>query len=94
MDIQRKDFPLIINDNDERYLGLLVGVIESVDELASLLIVKSPNGLYFRLSPSIPKYNNPLIEEIIRLNNLFGIKLDMSKSIKSSGVLSFKIHLK
>jgi hypothetical protein len=93
MDIQRKDFPLIINDNDERYLELLIGVIESVDELSSLLIIKSPTGLNFRLSPSVPKYNNFLIEEIVKLNNMFGIKLDMSKSIKTTGVLSFKIRL-
>lgn len=89
--ILKKHFPPVITDNDETYLARLIGVIESVDELSSLQITKIPYGYHFRLAPSLPKYNNMLLEEILKLHNLYGIRLDISKSIKSSGVLSFKI---
>lgn len=89
--INRKHFPPIISDNEELYFQHLIGVIESVDELSSLQITKIPYGYHFRLAPSLPKYNNMLLEEILKLHNLYGIRLDISKSIKSSGVLSFKI---
>lgn len=93
MQVKRKHFPEIIEDNEEMYFAVLHGVIDSVDELSSLQITKLKDGYSFRLSPSLPKYNNLLIEEIIKLNNVFGIHLDMSKSIKSSGTLVFKISI-
>lgn len=92
MEIKRKYFPDILPDNEENYFSMLIGVIESVDELSILQITKLRNSYQFRLSPSLPKYNNMLIEELLKLHNMFGIRLDMSKSIKTSGVLSFQIH--
>jgi hypothetical protein len=89
--VVRKHFPELIPDNEELYLRMLSGVIESVDELSSLEISKLRDGYQFRLSPSIPSYSNSLIEELLKLNNLFGIRLDLSKSIKASGNVSFKI---
>ncbi len=47
----------------------------------------------FRLVPSLPKYNNMLLEEILKFHNLFQIKLDLSKSIKASATISFQISL-
>lgn len=93
MQIQRKYFPEIIPDNEEMYFAHLSGLIDSVDELAILQVSKVAEGYQFRLSPSLPKYNNLLIEELLKFHNVFNIHLDMSKSIKSSGVLSFKITI-
>jgi hypothetical protein len=93
MVVHRKYFPPLIPDNEEIFLSMLNGVIESVDELCSLQITKLPDGYLFRISPSIPMYNDLLLEEILKFNNLFKIHLDLSKSIKSSAVLSFKISV-
>lgn len=82
-----------MQDNDEVFLAHLEGVISSVDELCSLEITKNINSYSFRIATSLPKYNNILLEEILKLNTLFGIKLDLSKSIKSSGTIVFKIIL-
>ncbi len=85
------DFP-IIPDNEENYLNLLAGVIESVDELSSLEIKKLPSAYSFRIAPSLPKYTNTLLEEILKLNNMFHIHLELSKSIKTTGgTISFEI---
>ena len=93
MQIERKYFPPILPDNEEIYFSHLCGILDSVDELSILQVTKLPEGYHFRLSPSLPKYNNLLIEEILKFHNVFNIHLDLSKSIKASGVLTFKISM-
>lgn len=93
MQINRRFFPSIILDNEEVYFAHLQGVIDSVDELASLEIVKAPSAIHFRLAPSLPKYSEMLLQEILKLHNVFKIRLTLSKSIKTSGVIAFEIEL-
>lgn len=93
MEINRKHFPKVMQDNDEIFLAHLEGVISSVDELCSLEITKSLESYKFRIACSLPKYNNMLIEEILKFCNMFNIRLDMSKSIKTSSVITFEIDL-
>lgn len=93
MTVSRKFFPEVMADNDEVYLNHLIGVIEAIDELSSLEITKTPTSFHFRLAPSVPKYNPILLEEILKLHNLFHIRLNLSKSIKSSATLVFSIDL-
>jgi len=94
MQIIRKHFPPLIPDNEEMYFSMVKGSIESIDELSSLQITKALDGFQFRLTPSLPKYTNFLIQEILKLHNYLGLHLDMSKSIKTSSVITFTINLK
>jgi hypothetical protein len=91
--VNKKFFPKVMQDNDTLYLAHLEGIINSVDELSSLEITKSTNSYKFRLAPSLPKYIPMLLEEILKFHNMFRIKLDLSKSIKSSGTIVFEITL-
>lgn len=93
MYINRKFFPEVLRENEKAYFAHLEGVISSVDEFSSLQITKTSNAYLFRLAPSVPKYNDMLLEEILKLHNMFRIKLDLSKSIKSTGTIVFKIDL-
>ena len=93
MQINRKFFPEVMQDNEMAYFAHLEGVIDSVDELSTLEIVKNPNSYHFRLAASLPKYNDMLLEEILKLHNIFQIKLNLSKSIKSSATIVFEINL-
>jgi hypothetical protein len=93
MDINKKHFPKVMQDNDEIFLAHLEGVIGSVDELCSLEITKNPDNYRFRIAASLPKYNNMLIEEILKFCNMFQIRIDMSKSIKTSSIITFEINL-
>ena len=93
MEIQRKFFPKIMKDNDETYFAHLEGVISSIDEHSSMMITKQPESYAFRIAPSLPKYNNMLIEQLINFHNMFDIKLIFSKSIKASGTIVFKIQI-
>lgn len=94
MQLNRRFFPEILSDNEAAYFAHLEGLLNSVDELASLEITKSPTAYSFRLAPSLPKYTNLLLQEILSFHNMFGFRLDLSKSIKTSATITFKITLK
>ena len=93
MTISKRFFPEVMPDNELAYFAHLEGVLSSVDELATLEITRNPHSYHFRLAPSLPKYNDMLLKEILKLHNIFQIKLKLSKSIKSSGTISFEIDL-
>lgn len=94
MEINKKHFPKLMQDNDEVFLAHMEGVISAIDELCSLEITKLSDSYKFRIAASLPKYNNMLIEEILKFCNLFQIRLEMGKSIKTSSVITFEINLK
>ena len=85
MEIVTKFFPKVMVDNELAYLSHLEGIISSVDEMAIMEIIKNPHSYHFRLVPSIPKYSEMLLEEILKFHTMLNIRLDLSKSIKSSG---------
>jgi len=93
MQINKKFFPEVMQDNEIAYFAHLEGIIDSIDELSTLEITKNPNSYHFRLAPSLPKYNEMLLEEILKFHNMFQIRLSLSKSIKSSATITFEINL-
>jgi len=93
MQINKKFFPQVMQDNELAYFAHLEGIISSVDELSTLEITKTPHSYHFRLAPSLPMYNEMLLEEILKFHNMFKIRLDLSKSIKSSATITFEINL-
>lgn len=93
MTISKRFFPDVLPDNEMAYFSHVQGVIESIDELCTLEITKNPHSYHFRLAPSVPRYNNLLLEEILKFHNLLHIKLNLSKSIKSSATIVFEIEL-
>lgn len=94
MIINYKYFKEVIPDNEEIFLAKLFGIIESVDELSHIQVSKSSNSIHFRIAPSTPQYNSLLLQEILNFHNMFDIRLDLSKSIKTSGgTLDFSINI-
>ena len=91
MQIIYRFFPEVVSDNDMNYFNLLKGILESVDELASLEVSKMPESYNFRIIPSMPKYTNMIIQELTKLHNLFHLKMDMSKSIKNTSVIIYRL---
>ena len=93
-EVLKKGFPEVMLDNDEVFINQLIGVVDSCDELCSLEIVKVPTAYHFRIAPSIPRYLEPLLHEILNFHNMFGIRLDLGKSMKVSGSINFSIEIK
>lgn len=93
MQVNTKFFPEVMQDNEMSYFAHLEGIIDSIDELSSMEITKKPTAYHFRIATSLPKYNNMLIEELLKFHNMFHIKINMSKSIKTSATIVFEIEL-
>ena len=83
----------IIDDNDESYLSMLEGVISSADEYSRLIVHKFPSSFNFRIIPSEGIYLNNIVNEVLKLHNMLGIKVRMSKSMKTSGIFEFQIKI-
>ena len=94
MEVVKKFFPKILSENDANYFAHLEGVISSIDELANVQITKSPNSYIFRIATSVPMYTQPLLQELLAFHNLYNIKLNLSKSIRTSSTIFFEIELK
>lgn len=93
MQINKKFFPQVMQENEIAYFAHLEGIISSVDELSTLEITRNPHSYHFRLAASIPMYNEMLLEELLKFHNMFQIRLNLSKSIKSSATITFEINL-
>lgn len=93
MTIVKTNFPNILPENEIKYFQHLEGLIEAVDELSSLEIIKTLNSYKFRISPSSPEYRDALLSRVLEIHNVFQIKLDISKSIKTTGTICFNITL-
>lgn len=92
MRIIYKDINLL-PDNDRGYISMLEAVINTVDEFSTLEIRRNITDYSFRIAITSQDYLPRLIKELNQLNNLIGIKVDFSKSIRSSSSLAFKINL-
>jgi hypothetical protein len=93
MTVSKRFFPEVMHDNELAYFAHLQGLIDSIDELSSLEVTKNPHSYHFRLAPSVPRYTQLLLEELLKFHNMFGIRLELSKSIKSSSTIVFEIQL-
>ena len=94
MEIIKKFFFFFLSENDANYFAHLEGVISSVDELANVQITKNPHSYQFRIAPSVPMYTQPLLQELLKFHNLYKIKLNLSKSIRTSSTIFFEIEIK
>lgn len=92
-EVHRRGFSGITQDNDENFFSHLMAIIDSVDEFSSMEITKAPESFSIRIAPSLPKYTNMLLQEILKFHNMFGIRLSLGKSIKTSSTISFEINL-
>ena len=93
MEVEKKNFPPVMRDNDNLYFLHVEGVLESVDEYACMQIVYKGDKCSFRIAPSLPMYINSIIEELIKFHNRLGMRMDMSKSIKTNATIAFDISL-
>jgi len=92
VEVQTKFFG-ILTENEALYFAQLKGVVESVDEFSSLQLIKAPDHLNVRLSPSLPKYTNNIINALTQFHNTLGMRIAFSKSIKTTGAINFKLFL-
>lgn len=83
----------VINDNDSSYFSMLEGLCDSIDPDSAMTVIKGSNGYHFRLIPSSSNSIDHLVREITTLSSMVGVQLELSKSIKSTSVISFFLSL-
>lgn len=93
MKMIKHGFTSILPDNEITYFSHLEGIVDSVDELASVEVHKNPQSYMFRIIPSTPEYAQPLLRSLLDFHTLLGIHLELSKSIKNNSTISFLIKL-
>ena len=91
MRIEKVNFPKIIPDNDDMYLALLEALINSVDETAVVEATQKLSGIHVRISPSLPRHSQLLLTTIRDFHYMLGIRIEFSKSIRTSSIINFTI---
>lgn len=91
MQVQRINFPSILQDNEETYIRYLGDVISSVDMDSSILFTKRYKGVGVRISPSEPQGFKNILEEVKKFHTMLGIQVSFSKSMKAGANISFQI---
>lgn len=90
--VQRKGFPDAIPDNDALFLAHFESFIETVDVDALIHEEKGPSKLYFSIVPSKTIFFDNIISQISEYFTIFGLRVDFSKSMKSSFTIKFSIN--
>lgn len=93
MRIVKLNFPSIIPDNEEVYFSWLTGYMESIDAKCTIQFTKKLNdGINVRISPSHPMYLEIMIAKVKDFHNLYGIRVEFSKSMKTGSNINFNIN--
>ena len=88
----KKNFT-ILPDNDIVYFQHLEGILSSSDELAATEVVKNPKSYTFRIVPSLPKYSQTILKQLLDFHNLLGIRMNISKSIRKTSIIQYEIEI-
>jgi hypothetical protein len=92
MIVERVNFSPVIPDNETTYLNYLEGLIASVDQDATLLLIKNGEGdLTARVVPSEHRVFEEVFKVIKRFHTMLGIQVEFSKSMKVGRNITFKI---
>lgn len=87
------NFPAIIPDNEMSYFSFLMGYIESIDVECTVQVTrKLDQGINVRIAPSHPMLLETLIQKVKDFHNLYGIKVDFSKSMKTGININYTIN--
>jgi len=89
MIVERINIPKLLRDNDAAYINHVEFIINSIDEEASLTIMRKISGLSFSIIPSNEKLKPFIIKAIRKSHYKLGLKIDFSKSVNAGNNISF-----
>ena len=93
MRIVKVNFPSIIPDNDAVYFTWLSGYMESIDMKCTIQFTKKlDQGINVRISPSHPRFLEVMIQKVKDFHNLYGLRVEFSKSMKSGSNINYNIN--
>lgn len=92
MIVTTHNFPSIIPDNDAQYIYFLEAVLNSVDESCNAEVTDRLSSVGIRVSPSRPDYSQHILNAIKEFHYMLGVRVEFSKSIRSTSTIDFMIE--
>lgn len=86
------NFPSILAENEKTYLQYLEGLVGSVDRDSQILVTRRAAGISVRISPSFPRYFEPILIMIKRFHSSLDMRVEFSKSMKAGYTIFFNIN--
>lgn len=83
----------ILSENEYTYLAHFEGLINSCDEYATVEIFKNPLNINCRIACSNASYIQTVLSQLLSFHTLINIKLNLSKSIRTTQTINFEISL-
>lgn len=92
MNLSTLNFPPILPDNDVCYLRLLEAFLNSVDESCNAEVTYRLSSIGVRIAPSTPDYAQHILEMIKEMHYMLGLRVEFSKSIRTSSTVDYMIE--
>lgn len=89
MIITKVNIPKLLKDNDAAYLNHVEYVIRTIDEDAELTVTQRLSSIGFQIIPSDINLKPFIIKSIRKTHYKLDIKIDFSKSVNASNIISF-----
>lgn len=89
MIIHKVNIPKLMRDNDAAYINHVENVVNAVDEEARLTIIQKIDAIGFQVIPSDEKLKPFLIKAIRKSHYKLNLKIDFSKSVNATNIISF-----
>jgi len=89
MIVEKINIPKLMLDNDAAYINHVEYVISTIDEDAKLTIIQKLDSIGFQIIPSQEKLKPFIIKAIRKTHYKLGLKIDFSKSVNASKIISF-----
>ena len=93
MEVTELNMPRILPDNEVQYIETIKGILSSIDPLCTLQITRKISAYNFRIAPTNSEVINNIFRDIQSFNTMLNIRVNFSKSIKSSSVIAFDIEV-
>lgn len=86
------NFPPIVPDNDSQYVVFLEALLNSVDESCTAEVTDRLSSVGVRIAPSRPDYSQHILQTIKEFHYMLGIRVEFSKSIRTSSTIDYLIE--
>lgn len=87
--VEKINIPKLMLDNDAAYINHIEFLVNSIDEDAKLTVIQKLDSLGFQVVPSDEKLKPFIIKAIRKSHYKLGLKIDFSKSVNATNIISF-----
>lgn len=91
--ILKTNLPAILLDNDAAYLEYVERTVLSIDDNASISVLRALNSIAWHIEPSHTQLKQPLLKGILKAHRDIGIFVTLSSTISASPYINFQLPI-